>query len=144
VVPSDGIGLGFPHAIDDRQQALDAEFSVRADWQGRMTQLRQVFRDGTEYRVAREFMAWFIDNGKLPSDRKAAALGKIRRDSVASCRDAVVEKGGDIIGVTVRHSSRRSIISGAAIGAECWSSGVKCLIGASECLRKWDDWNVVA
>jgi hypothetical protein len=95
--------VGFPHEIDRRQQALDAEFSDRADWQGRMTQLRVVFRDWTEFRVAREFMAWFIVNGKLPSIRKAAASGKIRRDSVASCRDAVLRKGGEIIGVTVRH-----------------------------------------
>jgi hypothetical protein len=38
---------GFPHTIDERKQALDAEFSERADWPGRMTQLRQLFRKRT-------------------------------------------------------------------------------------------------
>jgi hypothetical protein len=69
-----------------------------------MTQLRLLFRKRTEFRVAREFMAWFIVKGKLPSNRRTTQLGKLMSGVVASCRDDVLERGGDVIGVTVRRA----------------------------------------
>jgi hypothetical protein len=91
----------FPHAIDERQQELDAQFSRREDWPDRRTRLRRLFRDRMEFQVAREFLAGVISERQVPTNTQVADRGKLGHGAAAAHRDAVLEKGADLMRVDI-------------------------------------------
>jgi hypothetical protein len=95
----------WPHPFDARQRELDIEFSreeLFTHWLRRVTELRERFLDFTRFCVAREFLAWLVRAGRLPSRREAVVPGVVSDWGMRAHRTAVQAVAADILVVPQR------------------------------------------
>jgi hypothetical protein len=90
---------GIARASDARQRELDTAFDGDQVWRDAVAELRKLFPDDIEFRVAREFLVGVLKNGALPTQDAAARAGKLSPNTVRKHTASVIRRAGALLHV---------------------------------------------